>query len=73
MPNAIYFYKYLFFLKLHIHLVQQKSVSCPTAEIIGISDYKLHVATISSLKGHKSSNEPPPLANISTSANLFHS
>ena len=48
-----------------------KSVSCPTAEIIGISDSYMLSATTFSLNGHKSSKEPPPLANINTSANLF--
>ena len=46
-----------------------KSVSCPTADIIGISELYILCATISSLNGHKSSKEPPPLAKINTSAN----
>ncbi|GIT09769.1 MAG: hypothetical protein CM1200mP30_33990 [Pseudomonadota bacterium] len=36
-----------------------KSVSCPTAEITGISDEKIALASCSSLKAHKSSIEPP--------------
>ena len=48
-----------------------KSVSCPTAEITGSSESYIALATISSLNGHKSSNEPPPLATIITSANFF--
>ena len=48
-----------------------KSVSCPTADIIGILESYIALATIYSLKGHKSSNEPPPLAKIITSARFF--
>ena len=48
-----------------------KSVSCPTADTIGIFESNIALATISSLNGHKSSREPPPLANIITSHNLF--
>ena len=48
-----------------------KSVSWPTAEIIGSSESYIALATTSSLKGHKSSSEPPPLATIITSANFF--
>ena len=48
-----------------------KSVSCPTADIIGSSEAKIALATTSSLNGHKSSKEPPPLASIKTSANLL--
>ena len=48
-----------------------KSVSCPTAEIIGIFESYIARATISSLNGHRSSKEPPPLAKIMTSANCF--
>ncbi|CEV42025.1 Uncharacterised protein [Streptococcus pneumoniae] len=44
-----------------------KSVSWPTAEIIGISLLKIALATISSLKAHNSSIEPPPRPTISTS------
>ena len=47
-----------------------KSVSCPTADIIGISESYIALATISSLNGHKSSKDPPPLPIISTSANF---
>src|SRR5438309_7175226 len=39
-----------------------KSVSWPTPEITGISEAKMARATISSLKAHKSSIEPPPRA-----------
>ena len=48
-----------------------KSVSCPTAEIIGISESYIALATPSSLKGHKSSKDPPPRARINTSANFL--
>ena len=48
-----------------------KSVSCPTAEIIGIFELYIALAVIYSLNGHKSSIEPPPLAKIKTSANFF--
>ena len=41
-----------------------KSVSCPTAEIIGIGHEKIALATDSSLKGHKSSRDPPPRPTI---------
>ena len=44
-----------------------KSVSCPTAETIGISERAISLAKASSLKAHKSSIEPPPLATIKTS------
>jgi hypothetical protein len=43
------------------------SVSWPTAEISGISLSKAARTTISSLKGQRSSIEPPPRATISTS------
>ena len=42
----------------------EKSVSWPTAEITGSSESYIALATISSLNGHKSSSEPPPLAKI---------
>jgi hypothetical protein len=45
----------------------EKSLSCPTAEITGILHLKMASATLSSLKAHKSSIEPPPLVNISVS------
>jgi len=48
-----------------------KSVSCPTAEIIGNSELYIALATHSSLNGHKSSIDPPPLAIIITSANFL--
>ena len=48
----------------------EKSVSWPTAEITGSSESYIALATISSLNGHKSSSEPPPLAKIITSANF---
>lgn len=37
-----------------------KSISCPTAEMIGILELKIALATISSLNAHKSSIDPPP-------------
>ena len=40
------------------------SVSCPTAETIGIMHLEISLASSSLLKGHKSSNEPPPLPTI---------
>ena len=43
------------------------SVSCPTAEMIGTEHSKIALATISSLKAHKSSMEPPPLPTMITS------
>ena len=47
-----------------------KSVSWPTAEITGISDANIALATFSSLKAHKSSILPPPRPNIIVSAFL---
>ena len=44
-----------------------KSVSWPTAEITGTGQSNIALATHSSLKGHRSSIEPPPLATITTS------
>ena len=44
------------------HIV--KSISCPTADIIGIFDSNTHLATSSSLNDHKSSIDPPPLPTI---------
>jgi len=44
-----------------------KSISCPTAEITGISKSYIALATISSLKHHKSSIDPPPRPTIKTS------
>ena len=49
-----------------------KSVSCPTAEITGNSELFIALATHSSLNGHKSSIEPPPLATIITSASFLY-
>ena len=43
------------------------SVSCPTAEIKGIGDSAAARTTSSSLKGQRSSIEPPPRATISRS------
>ena len=43
------------------------SVSCPTAEIMGISQSNTACATFSSLKAHRSSMEPPPRPTIITS------
>ena len=40
------------------------SVSWPIADIIGIVELKTARTTIYSLKGHKSSIDPPPLATI---------
>ncbi|MBF5050946.1 hypothetical protein CLAVI_000568 [Candidatus Clavichlamydia salmonicola] len=45
----------------------EKSVSCPTAEIIGILLSKMAAATISSLKAAKSSTLPPPRPTMITS------
>src|SRR6266403_1350815 len=42
-----------------------------TPEIAGISEAKMARATISSLKAHKSSIEPPPRATISTSTSFL--
>ena len=52
-----------------------KSISCPTAEITGIFEAKIALATISSLNAQRSSIEPPPLPTIKTSIslNLFSS
>ena len=44
-----------------------KSVSCPTAEIVAIFDEAIALTTLSSLKDHRSSIEPPPRAIINTS------
>ena len=44
-----------------------KSVSCPTAETIGLLQLYVAVATISVLNGCKSSILPPPRATITTS------
>ena len=51
------------------------SVSCPTAEITGIFESYILLATISSLKAHNSSKDPPPLPTIriSISGKLFAS
>ena len=43
------------------------SVSCPIAEIMGIFASDTALMRLSSLKGHKSSNDPPPRAIISKS------
>ena len=49
-----------------------KSVSWQIAEIIGILLLNISLATFSSLNGHKSSIDPPPLASTITSiSNLF--
>src|SRR2546429_490589 len=47
-----------------------KSVSWPTPEMTGISEAKIARATISSLKDHKSSMEPPPRARMRTSTSF---
>jgi len=44
-----------------------QSTSWPTALIIGMRDAKIALATISSLKGQRSSKLPPPLPTIKTS------
>ena len=44
-----------------------KSISCPTALIVGILQLYIARATFSSLNGHKSSIEPPPLPTINIS------
>ena len=43
------------------------SVSCPVALTTGILLAKIALATISSLKGHRSSRDPPPLAIMTVS------
>ena len=45
-----------------------KSVSCPTALMIGIFDAAMARTTGSSLKAHRSSIEPPPRPTIRRSA-----
>ena len=47
------------------------SVSWPIAEIVGRVDWDIHLATFSSLKDHKSSIEPPPLARITKSTSFL--
>ena len=47
------------------------SVSCPTADTMGIFESKIALATISLLNALKSSREPPPLAKIATSASFL--
>lgn len=44
-----------------------KSVSCPTADTTGARDEAIALATFSSLNGHRSSRDPPPLATTTTS------
>ena len=48
-----------------------KSISWPTAEMIGIFEANMLLATISSLKAQSSSIDPPPLPTINRSANIF--
>ena len=48
-----------------------KSVSWPTQEITGMREAAMARATISSLKGQRSSSEPPPRPTSSTSGRLF--
>lgn len=48
-----------------------KSVSCPTAEMIGMLEAKIARATLSSLNAHSSSIDPPPLPTINTSHACF--
>ena len=45
-----------------------KSVSCPTADIIGVAASNIALATHSSLNAHRSSIEPPPRPAIITSS-----
>ena len=45
-----------------------KSISCPTALIVGTLHSYIARATISSLNGHKSSIEPPPRPTINVSS-----
>ena len=47
-----------------------KSVSCPTADIIGIFELNIALAVISSLNAHKSSILPPPRPTISVSTSF---
>src|SRR5690625_1109019 len=47
--------------------VKQKSISWPTAEIIGIGQWATSRVSASSLKAHKSSREPPPRPITNTS------
>ena len=47
-----------------------KSVSCPTAAIIGILQSNIALATSSVLYAHRSSIDPPPLPIIITSAGV---
>ena len=47
--------------------VKEKSISWPTADITGSPQSWTAATTISSLKAHKSSNDPPPRPTISTS------
>ena len=47
--------------------VKEKSISWPTAEITGRVQSCTAATTISSLKAHRSSKEPPPRPTISTS------
>ena len=44
-----------------------KSISCPTAETMGMLDLAIARATISSLKHQRSSSDPPPRPTIKTS------
>ena len=48
-----------------------KSISCPTAETIGMRDANIARATSSSLNAHKSSNDPPPRPMIMTSTSFM--
>ena len=43
------------------------SVSCPTADTIGMEHFEISLARFSSLKGQRSSNDPPPLPIIKIS------
>ena len=47
-----------------------KSVSCPTADIIGIFELNIALAVISSLNAHRSYILPPPRPTISVSTSF---
>jgi len=47
--------------------VKTKSVSCPTALMVGIRDSATALTTISSLNAQRSSTEPPPRPTMRTS------
>ena len=53
--------------------VSAQSISCPTADTVGIEDAATARTTASSEKGKRSSSEPPPRPTMRTSAreNIF--